>query len=277
MWQTQLESNIAALAVLLLPDEDPSERCLMFTATNCFSAFFDASGVEHEGKVLVVGGFVASFEQWMKFEREWDLALKEAGILGYFRMAEFAHSTGQFSEWKGKEEKRRRFIEKLTTIIRIRARRSIGLALLLDDYNIVNKNYLLSERLGHPFPLAGVTAVNIVGKWAADASVKTPILVTFEQGDSHSGELIEQMGKHYNRLPNFGTKTQYNPLQAADFAAWELRKLAVEYLKIKDEPPEVKLTQRWTYEELAKIPHDHRILKRESFEGLCADFNIPRR
>jgi len=276
MFQTQHESSVVALAVLLLPDEDPSERCLMFGAADYFSAFLDASGVEHQGRVLTVGGFVANYEQWMRFEREWNLVLEEFGVK-YFRMAEFAHSTGQYSEWKGKEDRRRSFLKKLTSVIRIRVRRSFGLALLLDDYNAVNADFELSERLGHPFPLAGVTCVNMIGAWAENASVKTPILFTFEKGDSHRGELIEQLDKHFHLLPNFGTKTQYNPLQAADFVAWELRKLAVDYLAIKDEPPEVKLIQRWTYEELEKVPNDLRILKQESFEGLCEDFKIPRR
>jgi hypothetical protein len=277
MWQTQHESSVAALAVLLLPDEDLSERCLMFGAADYFSAFFDASGVEHQGRVLVVGGYIASFEQWGKFESEWNEVLKEFGVPSYFRMAEFAHSTGQFSGWRDKEDRRRAFLKKLTTVIRIRVRRSIGLALLLDDYNAVNADFELSERLGHPFPLAGVTCVNIVAAWAERASIKTPILYTFEKGDSHRGELIEQLDNHFHVLPNFGNKTQYNPLQAADFVAWELRKLAVDYLAVKDEPPEVKLIQRWTYEELEKVPHDHQVLTKAGIEGLCEDFKIPRR
>jgi hypothetical protein len=71
------------------------------------TAYFDASGLPDDGSVLVVSGFVSSARRWARFDSEWSKILQDSGIR-IFHMKEFAHSTGEFKNWKPEEEKRRK-------------------------------------------------------------------------------------------------------------------------------------------------------------------------
>jgi len=93
----------------------------------------------------------------------------------------------------------------------------------------------------------------------------------------HWGQLIQLMANLWAATPNSGTKTQYSPLQAADFRAWELRKIAADYLAVKDEPPDVKLVPRKSYVALDQIPHDHVVYTERTLEELCRNWPVPRR
>jgi len=56
-----------------------------------YTAYFDESGSPVEGKALVVAGYVASVEQWLKFDDEWRETLACEGVKR-FHMRDFAHS-----------------------------------------------------------------------------------------------------------------------------------------------------------------------------------------
>jgi hypothetical protein len=82
-------------------------------------AYIDASGSE-AGKappVLCAAGFVATEAAWTVFEREWDVALKNAGV-SQFSMEDCAHFTGEFRSWRGEDqdERRRVFLAELVDI-----------------------------------------------------------------------------------------------------------------------------------------------------------------
>jgi hypothetical protein len=42
--------------------------------------FFDESGCHDSARILVVAGWVATLDEWEKFEKQWKLALKRAGL-----------------------------------------------------------------------------------------------------------------------------------------------------------------------------------------------------
>ena len=77
-----------------------------------FKAYFDASGHPAEGKVVSVAGFVAEETQWQHFQRNWQNTLDDFGVQA-LHMREFAHSVGEFTEWKNDEPKRRDFLKRL--------------------------------------------------------------------------------------------------------------------------------------------------------------------
>jgi hypothetical protein len=45
-----------------------------------FVAYFDESGTHGESKALVVSGYVASTDQWSKFDAEWKWAIAAEGL-----------------------------------------------------------------------------------------------------------------------------------------------------------------------------------------------------
>lgn len=57
-----------------------------------FRSYFDASGKEDLG-LVVVAGYVASAKKWADYQKKWNAVLDKHRV-PYFRMSEFAHSTG---------------------------------------------------------------------------------------------------------------------------------------------------------------------------------------
>jgi hypothetical protein len=67
-----------------------------------YTAYYDDSGTSHDTLAVVVGGFLATDEQWRYFERNWNQTLQRFGI-SLFHMKDFAHSVGEFSKFKAQK------------------------------------------------------------------------------------------------------------------------------------------------------------------------------
>lgn len=185
-----------------------------------YTAYFDESGSPDEGKALVVAGYVASDEQWLVFDHEWKEALAAEGI-DRFHMRDFAHSKREFENWKGDEERRSRFIQRLIGIIRERLRCSIATAVILEDYRAINQKYMLDEFLGPPYAICGLTCVKNTLRWADQRGYIDPVRYVFEDGAKDKNKFKRIMGRFQLRDPIFGTKDDHLAFQAADFVAWE--------------------------------------------------------
>ncbi len=90
-----------------------------------FSVFLDDSGSPDEGICLGVGGFVSTWDKWIEFEKAWHDVL-EVYDISYFHMREYAHSTDEFKNWKGKEGKRRTFLKRLVKCLNGRVHKSFA-------------------------------------------------------------------------------------------------------------------------------------------------------
>ena len=119
-------------------------------------AYFDETGHADDPILHFVGmaGFVAPSAAWINFESEWQDTLRKAGLKEAFHMKDFAHSAGQFAEWKGQEEKRQLLFGRLIEIIRETNAKPIGAAVSLRDYKTLteaqrsqfrNPYYLVSQ------------------------------------------------------------------------------------------------------------------------------------
>src|SRR5260370_3439454 len=124
---------------------------------NVLTVYFDESGSPDDTKAVVVAGFLASERQWIEFERNWTDALSHFGV-SRVHMREFAHSLGEFKQWKGDENKRRKFLSRLISIIRTRASHSFADAVLMEDYRKVDQAYHLNE-IFKPYTIAARTCV----------------------------------------------------------------------------------------------------------------------
>lgn len=124
--------------------------------------YCDASGKEQDSH-LVVAGFVAPAEDWLSFETEWGQVLQRYK-LKYFHMREFAHSRGQFKDWKGKEKQRRELLNRLITVLVRRAKCWMGACLLRETYQNVDRDWELHEYL-HPYPLCAWLCIGLTDTW----------------------------------------------------------------------------------------------------------------
>ena len=217
-----------------------------------YTAYFDASGSPDDTVAVVVAGFVAPVEQWTEFDRNWSDCLKDFGVSA-LHMREFAHSLREFASWKGVEDKRRRFLSRLISIIRTRVWHSFASAVVMDDYRKVDSKYKLSE-FSKPYTLAGGTCVAKLTRWRKRwTSPQDTLEIVFEDGDKDKGDLIRALKQHEGIEPKFLNKKQATPFQAADLLAYEHLLVNTKISKAK---PEIVLEEelRRPLVKLSEIP-----------------------
>jgi hypothetical protein len=243
-----------------------------------FTVYCDASGHPDGTKVLAVAGFVAAVDQWLEFERNWKETLSKFGVSS-LHMKNFAHSSGEFSEWKGNEAKRRDFLRQLIGNIVLRVRHSFASAVLLEDWREVNKYYYLEELI-KPFGLCGRTLVHKVGEWASKWNIEEKqIKYVFEDGDCDKGDFMLRMKQDKKSAPIFLNKDEACAFQAADLLAFENLQAHMGLLKGRVQ----EFTDlRYPLRDLYNVPSgekasDWGVFAKENLERFCNDVGVPRR
>ena len=238
-----------------------------------FTAYFDGSGSPDEGRALVVAGYLASSDQWLEFDREWFACLSAENVSS-FHMRDFAHSRREFADWKNDEPRRKRFLERLIRIVKLRVRKSIGNAVILDAYNRVDAEYMFHEHIGPPYALCGMACIKDIYRWATKPkrNYKMPDCI-FEDGDKHKKEFRQLI----ERFPDWPDpifrpkKDRLAAFEAADLIAWEHHKLYTEAEAGKF----VRL--RKSLAALEKISPSWWVYTESELRRMCTDFSIPMR
>jgi hypothetical protein len=190
-------------------------------AVSGLTFYGDASGKD-QTEPLAVGGFVATVEAWKAFDPEWKAVL-EANGLHYFRMSEFAHSTNQFKQWKGQEGRRIGLIDSLVKILERYTLHWSGACILKRDYERVDADYRLHEYATR-YAICAVTLTEHTITWCENQHRTEPLEFVFEEGDIGAGQVSDFVFANTGHRPSFRGKT-VTPLQAADFAAYEVLKV----------------------------------------------------
>jgi hypothetical protein len=87
-----------------------------------------------EGAVFACAGYVASIEQWDAFEKEWNIALREANVEA-FKMAHLQGARGFGEYWDWGKEKRNAFIERMAGTVDRHLRQGVGRAISVKDFH----------------------------------------------------------------------------------------------------------------------------------------------
>lgn len=66
-------------------------------------AYFDDSGSQKQGPVMVVAGWVARVTPWIEFSDQWQALLDEKPGLGYFKLREASRCEEQFGRFRPKQ------------------------------------------------------------------------------------------------------------------------------------------------------------------------------
>ena len=196
-----------------------------------YTAYFDASGTLGE-PVMAVAGYVTTVEHWEKFDCGWRIALAHDNV-AYFHMKEFAGCRGAFKNWSADQVSRRtNLLKRLVDVVRVAC--GCGLSTLSAvrkaDFETVNQKFCLQETFGNPYSLCGVACALKAEQWKAQTSRTEPSEYVFEHGDKGWMELKTAFDKYDLPIPIQKKKRNRNnpngptPLEAADFAAWEMRK-----------------------------------------------------
>jgi hypothetical protein len=246
-----------------------------------FTAYSDESG-SPDNHALVVAGFVASDQQWKEFERNWTATLCQFGIT-LFHSAEFAHSVGEFSKWRGHQrnpalkEERQWFLRQLLAHIKLRTRFCYSHGVRMAEWREVDEIYFLSALL-QPYALCGRTVVKNVDEWAVLNNIpKTEIQYVFEDGARHKGLLQKRIIKDKGFNPIFKKKLEAVPLQAADLLAYET---LAGFRDIFDRNITDFDGLRYPLKVMEQVPHrmeDWGIFSQKNLEDFCVAVRLPRR
>jgi hypothetical protein len=187
---------------------------------NTYTVYFDSSGTPDQDAAVVVAGFIAEDRQWLEFDRNWADTLRLFGVSA-LHMREFAHSLGEYTTWKGDNDKRAGFLKSLISHLSLRARHSFVSSIIMADYRDIDSRYQLHE-FSTPLALIGCTCVNKVRNWADKWGVDyASIGYVFEDGDKDKGDLARRMKEHHKINPTFRPKGDCIAFQAADLLAYE--------------------------------------------------------
>jgi hypothetical protein len=253
-------------------------------------ANFDGSGSARDPhvKVISVGGFIASEEQWSAFDPEWQAVLNEFSVSA-LHMRDFAHSRREFAGWDGDQAKRDAFLDRLTDVIaRNLERQSVGATLPISVYAIFNRRYCIDEAIGAPYTMAVMTAIASAVEWQARSGLVGEIEFRIEHGDEDQKDLRRFMRDRikweadFFPVPTFVKKRAVDPrngaatdlpaLQAADFIVYEMAKAGTNGLK--------GITQgRRSALKIGPEMGDRtwRFMEQTSFRKLVDNFSIPER
>jgi len=244
-----------------------------------FSAYFDASGHPDQTDVLTVAGYAAAVDSWVRFDIEWRAILDCEGVTA-FHMTDFASGGGEFATWKGKEpekvERRRRFVEQLTLCLQRNCPKFFRVSLFIPDYELVNREYALSETIGLPYAVCCGQVTFSLRQWAADLGALDTLLYFFEDGDKDKGDFEKRHKSAYGKNPKFLDKTEAIAFQAADFNAWKMRTVLHEANK-PTHTLEVGNNLLRSMSVLENVRKEAGVLNRWSFHRFCETTGVPKR
>jgi len=240
-----------------------------------FSAYFDASGHPEQQDVLTVAGYAAAVENWIRFENEWAEILRDAGVTS-FHTTEFVSSQGEFKSWRGKTDKRRLFVERITQCLERNCAKFFRVSLFVHDYELINSEYMLCETIGRPYTVCAAQATFSLRQWAQELGALDTLLYFFEDGDKDKGNFEQRHKDLYGKSPKFRVKSQTPQFQAVDFNAWKMRTALHECNK-PTHTPEIGNDLLRSVSILEGVSKDAGVLNRDSFRAFCVRYGVSKR
>jgi hypothetical protein len=252
---------------------DPNDLAVVMSS---YYLYCDAGGGKDHG-FIVVAGYLSTFEGWNAFTGDWNRLLATYDV-PHFHMKEFAQFRGPFHAPRWREEPRRAgFLSNAASIIVKHVLQGFACTVEFDVFERVNQIYRLDDAVGVPYSLAGRTCV---AKASLYRGSNTDATYVFDDGDEGRGELMRVMERDGYPSPIFRPSRErvkdgrlvrgVMPLQAADFAAYELRKI------FKDDPEETWPLDRYrkSIRALVNVESDWSKYTERDLITLCE--NVPR-
>lgn len=196
------------------------------------AAYFDESGTHGaESMAVAVGGFIATADRWIEFDREWRAALKDYG-LACFHTRDFVSNDRKY-QWGPNRGPR---MNRLMTIIKRHVQKGFAVSLDTDAF----RQHVVSRKERRYFGnstynFCAATIMREVATWAQGQGIDIGISYTYERGARGWREFqttYDKMCAHpparafYRLIGNLELKDKAasTPLQAADFVAYTVHK-----------------------------------------------------
>jgi hypothetical protein len=254
----------------------------LFAMMDCY---FDESGGKDNGFTAVCG-WIASAEQWDRFDTDWRLFLAHYDV-PYFHMRLFAHFKNPFEKFENDKSKRSQFLSDAAGIIRSTARRGFLFEVDHRSFDAADEHYKLSEAFSTPYALAGRCCVDAASTWRErDIGEPLDAHYIFEDGGPDKGGLLRAMTRiiPHRPTPIFEPSIDHKPsrkwpngrkgllqLQAADFIAYETGKAKRDRMMGRTK------VFRKSLEQLFKVEMSFAVPTQQDIEKFCQQAKIGRR
>ena len=198
--------------------------------------FADDSGdpADPQHSMMSIAGYVAKPEEWGLFEFEWDATLKMHRV-PYLHMKEWWNRDGIYKELKEDAQKEALFFSDLVNLIEKHTEFCISATIVLRDFERFNEESGLGL---DPYSFALYVCLIDLRKRYSDDDIE----IVIDRISTPYKRI--QLAKQYARTDTFEDLKVENiqmfplektdsfkkifPIQAADFMAWELRKISEE-------------------------------------------------
>lgn len=238
-----------------------------------------------------MAGFVAPADLWEKFGKTWQEILDLFRLKEPFHMKDFAHSAGQFKDWKNKETKRQILFKALVKLILKIDAVPIGAIVSLDDFETLSERQ--RKALIDPYYLAFQTCTKGAAIVAASRPPEKAVMVysyNQEFGATKPREVygVDQAGRaeqlwhamkdstdfgRWMGAYSSGYPSEIVQLQAADLFAYELAK---EFQNLISRP---KDKMRWGLRQILPLVTSPwpmvRLFDRKELLRLIIEGNLP--
>jgi hypothetical protein len=188
---------------------------------------FDASG-DDARPYQTAAGFVSSAADWEKFVIAWSRRLTQDDI-EFFHAADLDNYWGPFRHWQDRPDRKRlreNLCADLMSILQSHVYQKFGSTVINDAFQKMDPK-LREEFALCAYSLAGRTCEKQIREYVATHyTTHTEFAVHFEAGDKGKGKLQKRIAQDSGLQLNFTAKKDYIPLQAADWLAYELNKMA---------------------------------------------------
>ncbi len=251
------------------------------------TCYFDEAG-GRDIRYTVVAGWVASVERWERFEVDWRIFLAKYDV-PHFHMKEYTGFSGPFRKWKGGqwEGTRGNFMRDAAAIVQSTVERGFISLVPHESFGEIDRRYKLRNFFPSEYALVGRACVAGANQWwRRTDTAPREMKYVFEDGGPDKGGLIQSMTAFppYLPAPAFEPSRDFKPdrkwpqgrvgviqLQAADYLAYEIRKLLMDVDIIKAGEREI----RRSLLALRGAPIDHCLYTSERIEAMCRAGSIP--
>lgn len=190
-------------------------------------AFFDESGIHAGAKILAVGRWVGTQDEFETLASHWNTALRRAGVKA-FHFVDFNHGIKEFAGWTPRWKEA--FLRDLFDVLDRRELTGVSSAILMDDFKEVIKNSsgtVLHEKHG-PYWVCLNYCIGVISKRVHDEVVYVvDRQKDFDSSLRDSFENLRAIRPDY--APKMGgitfrPKADFPQLQAADLLVGETAK-----------------------------------------------------
>jgi hypothetical protein len=188
--------------------------------------FFDESGCHGAAKILTVGGWVATLDEWEKFAKQWKVTLKREGV-NAFHFTDFDNNRGEFEGWSaGRKEE---FIRRIFKVLDSRDLHGFSGTIHVPEFKeVVRGSNTRLEEKPSPYLICQQYCIEMISKridrivhyvFDRQQELDHPAKQNFYATKDKFPEWGEKMS-----VISFQSKDDFIELQAADLLAYETAK-----------------------------------------------------